>query len=140
MHGMNLIPAPSTPAYLRLVRASAWYDLVITAAFATPWTYELVHAAVLDGDVHAVDPMQILYANLMGSVVLVWATLRLTRTQPEFGLYDGVARLLFSTWFAYALSQGAPGVLWLFLVVELPFGIIQLAPWRGRVRRVRQAA
>ncbi|WP_406178411.1 hypothetical protein [Streptomyces sp. NBC_00996] len=30
---------PSHPTYLRVVRASAWYDLVVTAGFAAPWTY-----------------------------------------------------------------------------------------------------
>jgi hypothetical protein len=38
--------APSRPAYLRVVRASAWYDLVVTAGFATPWTYALLHGAL----------------------------------------------------------------------------------------------
>lgn len=37
---------PSHPSYLRVVRASAWCDLVVTAGFATPWTYELVHTAL----------------------------------------------------------------------------------------------
>ncbi|NGN67871.1 hypothetical protein G5C51_28720 [Streptomyces sp. A7024] len=128
---MNLMTGTTSPAYLRRVRASAWYDLVVTAGFATPWTYELLHGTLglLGGTVPALDPMQVLYANLMGSVVLIWATLRLTGTRPEHGLYDGVARLLFSTWFLYALTQGAPSVLWVFLVVELPFGVVQLAPW-----------
>jgi DNA-binding transcriptional MerR regulator len=38
--------APERPSYLRVVRASAWYDLVVTAGFATPWTYTLVHDAL----------------------------------------------------------------------------------------------
>lgn len=38
--------APSRPACLRAVRASAWYDLVVTAGFATPWTYTLLHGAL----------------------------------------------------------------------------------------------
>ena len=29
--------------YKQLVRASAVYDLVVTAAFATPWTFQVVH-------------------------------------------------------------------------------------------------
>ncbi|MFG3687060.1 hypothetical protein [Micromonospora sp. NPDC047740] len=28
------------------IRASAWYDLVITAGFATPWTYALLHGTL----------------------------------------------------------------------------------------------
>jgi hypothetical protein len=75
--------APSRPGYLRIVRASAWYDLVITAGFATPWTYGLLHDALSSlggalglGVLPALDPVQTLYANLMGSVVVVWAILR----------------------------------------------------------------
>ncbi|MFF3148331.1 hypothetical protein ACFVRU_43135, partial [Streptomyces sp. NPDC057927] len=72
--------APERPAYLRAVRASAWYDLVVTAGFATPWTYALVHDALSSsgnalglGTLPELDPVQTLYANLMGSVVVVWA-------------------------------------------------------------------
>ncbi|QTD97193.1 hypothetical protein [Streptomyces cyanogenus] len=127
---------PSAPAYLRIVRTSGWYDLVVTAGFATPWTYALVHrllsaggdAAGL-GTMPALTPMQTLYANLMGSVVLVWSALRVVRPLPLHGLLDGIARVLFSLWFAYALAHGGPRVLGPFLVVEVSFGIVQLAPW-----------
>ncbi|TMR91661.1 hypothetical protein [Nonomuraea basaltis] len=128
--------APSRPAYLRLVRASAWYDLVVTAGFATPWTYTLLHGALSSlggalglGAMPALDPMQTLYANLMGSVVVVWAFLRIVKPLPVHGLLDGLARTLFATWQAYALAHGATRVLWLFLVVEVAFGVVQLVPW-----------
>jgi hypothetical protein len=132
---------PSSPAYLSAVRASAWYDLVITAGFATPWTYALVHDALSRsgsalglGALPGLDPVQTLYANLMGSVVIVWAALRLVRTLPLHGLFDGIARALFSTWLAYAPAHGAPRLLWVFFVAEVAFGVIQLAPWAWYVR------
>ncbi|MGQ4484185.1 hypothetical protein LRE75_07120 [Streptomyces sp. 372A] len=128
---------PSHPVYPRFVRASAWYDLVVTAGFATPWTYRLLHSALSRfgeaigaGALPALDPIQTLYANLMGSVVVVWALLRLLRPLPAHGLYDGAARTLFALWQAYALAHGAPSWLWLFLVAEVAFGVVQLAPWR----------
>ncbi|MGQ4388823.1 hypothetical protein [Streptomyces sp. SAS_270] len=134
------LSAPSHPAYLRAVRTSAWYDLVVTAGFATPWTYTLVHEVLSKlGDalgldaLPALDPMEILYANLMGSVVVVWALLRIVKPLPVHGLFDGVARTLFATWQAYALAHGAPRWLWLFFVVEVAFGVVQLVPW-GRAR------
>lgn len=136
---------PEHPAYLRVVRASAWYDLIVTAGFATPWTYTLVHDALsslcdaLGWDVlPELDPWQALYANLLGSVVLVWATLRITRPLPTHGLFDGIARTLFSVWMAYALAQGASHILWLFLGVEVAWGIAQLMPWR-RKRNISHA-
>ena len=72
-------------------------------------------------------------------VVVVWALLRLFRTLPLHGLYDGIARVLFASWQAYALAHGAPKILVVFLVVEVSFGGVQLLPWsvdglRGRAR------
>ncbi|UXY34588.1 hypothetical protein [Streptomyces albidocamelliae] len=133
--------SPAAPAYLRLVRTSGWYDLVVTAGFATPWSYALVHrllsaagdAAGL-GTMPALTPMQTLYANLMGSVVVAWSLLRVLRPVPEHGLLDGMARVLFSLWQAYALAHGGPAVLWPFLVVEMSFGAAQLLPWAWAVR------
>ncbi|MFG2624365.1 hypothetical protein [Streptomyces sp. NPDC048473] len=133
---MIRLPAPSRPVYLRVVRASAWYDLVVTAGFATPWTYALVHDALSSlghawglGVLPELDPVQTLYANLMGSVVVVWAVLRIVRPLPMHGLLDGIARTLFAVWQAYAVAHGAAQLLWLFLGVEVAFGIVQLVPW-----------
>ncbi|MGW3663031.1 hypothetical protein [Streptomyces sp. NPDC005141] len=137
---MIRLPDPGQPAYVRLVRASAWYDLAVTAGFATPWTYMLVHDALSSwgnalglGTLPEPDPWQTLFANLMGSVVVVWSLLRILGTRPEHGLFDGIARTLFATWQAYALAQGASRILWPFFAVEVVFGVLQLAPWwQGR--------
>jgi hypothetical protein len=139
-------PRPADAAgarYLRLVRSSAWYDLVVTIGFATPWTYALLHRALNAGSealglspLHEANPTQLLYANLMGSVVTVWALLRLIRPRRVHGLFDGVARLLFSSWFAYALGHGGPELLWPLLAFEVPWGLTQLLPWASR--RFRQ--
>lgn len=128
--------APAHPAYLPVVRASAWYDLAVTVGFVTPWTYALVHDALSSlgdalewGALPEPDSWQTLYANLMGSVVVVWAALRIVRPLPLHGLFDGVARILFSAWMAYALLHGASRILWPFLTVEVAWGIVQLVPW-----------
>lgn len=128
---------PARPAYLRVVRASAWYDLAVTSGFATPWTFTLVHDALSSlggalglGLLPEVEPWQTLYANLMGSVVIVWAALRIVRPLPVHGLLDGIARILFSAWMAYALAHGASRILWPFITVEVAWGIVQLVPWR----------
>ncbi|GAA3438567.1 hypothetical protein [Kutzneria kofuensis] len=122
--------------YRRLVLVSAGYDLVVTAAFVTPWTYELIRQALSAlglalglGGMPAADPTQVMYANLMGSVVVVWAALRLTGPRAVYGLYDGVARSLFAVWEAYGAVHGATGLLWFFFAVEVLFGVLQLAPW-----------
>ena len=128
--------APPRAPYLRLVRASGAYDLIVTVGFATPWTFALVHAALNSlSDAFGTsgfpepDLMQVLYANLMGSVVVIWSLLRVVRPLRLHGLFDGFARILFSIWMAYALALGAPNLLWLFLAAEISWGVVQLAPW-----------
>ncbi|GAA2161498.1 MULTISPECIES: hypothetical protein [Glycomyces] len=140
MTAATLTPA-TQPAYLRLVRASAVYDLVVTAGFATPWTFALLHTA-LDAASGALglrgfpelDLMQVFYANLMGSVVVVWSLLRLVRPQVIHGLFDGIARVLFTASMISALAHGGPEILWGFLVVEAAWGAAQLGLW-PRARR-----
>jgi hypothetical protein len=141
MTALTLTPATRPTAYLRLVRSSAVYDLIVTAGFATPWTFTLLHAALdaasgalgLRG-FPALDLMQVFYANLMGSVVVVWSLLRVVRPQVIHGLFDGIARVLFSSAMVYALAHGGPELLWGFLAVEATWGAAQLGLW-SRARR-----
>ena len=132
----------------RVVRASAFYDLIVTAAFATPWTAavalgtinDLHHGLGLDGALPLVDdPFTMLFANLLGSIVVVWSVIRLLRPTPLLGAGDTVGRLLFSTWFAWALIEGASPVLVGFLVLELGWGLVQgYAVWRPVTEQWRQ--
>ena len=121
--------------YLKIVRASAWYDLLLTACFATPWTFALAHGQLsavnqwLGGAaLPAFSPFHILFACLMGSVVLVWSVLRLHATTPLFGRYDGVGRFLFSLWMTWALVHTGAPLLWLFVVPEFAWGVAQWLP------------
>ena len=141
VYRQGMLPQPTTPTYRRLVRASAWYDLIVTAGFATPWTYVLVHRFLSSyGGFPPIDPIQTLFANLMGSVVVVWALLRLFRTLPVHGFYDGIARLLFAAWQLYALAHGATPLLWAFLGIELAFGATQLIPWATSAAKTQRTA
>lgn len=95
----------STEHYRQLVRASGWYDLIVTAAFVTPWSFFLLHGALsnisqtfnLPGKLPPFAPIHLLMANLLGSIVCVWAVLRIRDPQRVFGRYDAVGRLLFAT-------------------------------------------
>lgn len=121
--------------FLKIVRASAAYDLLLTAPFATPWTLALAHAQLsalnvrLGGaPVPEFGPFHVLFACMMGSIVLVWSVLRLRAPSVALGRYDGVGRFLFSTWMAWTLiTTGAP-LLWLFLVPEFCWGVAQWLP------------
>ena len=124
----------STDSAARVIRASAVYDLVVTVGFALPFTAALALSSM--GDLHRAlglsgvvpvvdDPFTMLLANLLGSIVSVWAVLRILRPVPLLGAADTVARALFSTWFAWALTQGASPVLLGLLVPEVAWGVAQ---------------
>ena len=125
----------SPVTFRRIVRASAAYDVVVTAMFATPWTFTvlLAHLSAVNQQLggQAVPPFDtfgVLIACLLGSVVMVWSVLRLRDPQALYGRFDAATRLLFSTWMAWALVQTQAPVLWLFVVPELAWGVVQLWP------------
>ena len=124
--------------YRTLVRASAWYDLIVTAAFVTPWSFAALHAVMvsvsqafdLPGSLPPFEPVHMLMANLLGSIVCVWAVLRIRDPQRVYGRYDAVGRFLFAAWQLYALVHGASSLLVIFLFFELAWGVAQVMPVR----------
>lgn len=127
----------STATFRRIVRASAIYDVVVTAPFATPWTFALaytqlnaVNQAMGGGVLPAFAPFHVLFACLLGSVVLVWSVLRIADPQQRFGRYDGVARFLFTIWMLWALRATGEPLLWLFILPELAWAVVQWMPVR----------
>jgi hypothetical protein len=129
-----MTPIP-LPAYIKIVRASAWYDVAVTALFATPWTFALLHRWIsatnqLLGGVPlpGFAPFHTLIACLMGTVVLLWSVLRLVEPSVRLGRFDGTGRFLFSTWMCWALLVTGAPVFWLFLVPEFAWGVLQWMP------------
>jgi hypothetical protein len=121
--------------YLRLVRASAFYDLVVTGALAMPWTFPFVHGlmsslneALGGGPLPDFAPFHLFIAGLLGGIVVVWSLLRLRAPSLLLGRHDGVARFLFSSWMAWTLLHADAPVLWLLLVPEFAWGVAQW--WR----------
>ena len=125
--------------YLRLVQASAFYDLLVTLGFATPWTFTVIHSSLAlfhevigaPGVFPEFDATHVLMANLLGSIVTIWSILRLRAPQILYGRYDAVARFLFASWQIYAIAHGASAVILLFTFFELLFGIAQCLPIRS---------
>jgi len=123
------------PTYLAVVRASAVYDLLLTAPFATPWSFPFAHAQLSTLNQHlgggalpAFGPFHMLFAGLMASLVLVWSVLRLRAPSVALGRHDGSARCLFALWMGATLAATGAPLLWLFLVPETAWGIVQW--WR----------
>jgi len=129
------MPSFSPATFRRLVRASATYDIVATAAFATPWAaawnwqqLSALNVRLGGAAMAPLDTFALLLASLLGSLVLVWSALRLATPDIRLGRHDGAARFLFSAWMAWALhATGAP-LLWLFLVPEFAWGVAQWWP------------
>ncbi|MGK5039597.1 hypothetical protein ACQ4WQ_04555 [Janthinobacterium sp. GB1R12] len=128
----------SVSAFRRVVRASAIYDVLMTAPFTTPWTFlqlrehlNVINVGLGGAPLPLFEPLHLLISSLFGSVVMVWSVLRMLDPQPRFGRYDAAARYLFSTWMAWALLVTGQPVLWLFLVPELAWGVAQSLPLRG---------
>jgi hypothetical protein len=84
----------TSATYRNIVLGSAIYDLLVTAPFATPWSFAFAHT-------------------------------QLDALNQSLG---GAARLLFSTWMAWALTATGAPLLWLFIVPEMAWGVIQWWP------------
>ena len=125
--------------YRKLVRASGWYDLLVTLAFVTPWSFIALHGLMqstaqalnLPGELPPFEPMHRMMANLMGSIVCVWSVLRIRDPQLAFGRYDAAGRILFATWQIYALAHGATALIGVILLFELAWCVAQLLPVRA---------
>ena len=121
---------------LQIVRVSAVYDLVVTAGFMTPWTASLVFkgfaalsgALALDRAAPTLDITVMLFANLLGSVVVIWSIWRLIHPSRSIGLYDALARILFAIWQLFAVAQGASFLILGFTCLEVAFAIAQILP------------
>jgi len=118
----------------RTVRISAYYDLIVTAGFALPFTapalfegFEALQVTLgVPGSVpDSGDPFTVLFANLMGSLVVVWSVFRLARPSRAAGAADTAARILFSLGMAAALVHGASPLVLAMLVLEVLWAIVQ---------------
>ncbi len=131
------------PQYLRIVRASAAYDLAVTWVFALPWTFAWVYGLLqniagslaLPGNFPPLNPAHVLMANLLGSVVVVWSLARWLQPSVQLGRLDALARALFAIWQIYAVMQGASAIILAFTVFEIVFGVLQMARVRSEQRR-----
>lgn len=125
--------------------ASAWYDLAMSVPFALPitlsltWGYVMIplNAALGFGVLEPLETHGAMFANFYGSIVMLWALLRLYLADVRLAVVDGTGRFLYSIAMINALMHGATPLLWFFLTVEMTFCVLQLA---GAVARHRRQA
>jgi hypothetical protein len=133
----------SAKTYGRFVRAGAVYDIVSTTPLLAPWTQKLLldlmaalNASLgLAGRVPAYDPLLAVFGNLLASIVLMWAILRLRSPEIRFGRYDAVCRVLYAIWMGVALLGGFSSLLYLYLIPEIALGLAQALPVRNEDAR-----
>lgn len=128
----------SEQGFLRIVKAGAWYDVISTGLLATPWSFSFMLATLaqinaalgLHGDIPTYQPAFGIFGNLLGSIVLVWAILRLRSPEVRFGRYDATCRALYTIWMIYALIHGFSIILLGYIIPEIILGVLQILPVR----------
>lgn len=139
MRSQTLVPAG---------RVGAIYDIVVTAAFATPWTAALVLGLL--SDIHDglrlpgahmpdFDTSHLLFVTLFGIVVTMWGVVRVMRPVPLLIAADTVGRAVFALTFIWALFAGHSPVLVPLLVLELVFLVAQGLGVRKALRADRRS-
>jgi hypothetical protein len=88
----------------------------------------MIAAQGLPGAFPHFEPSHVLMENLLGSIVTIWAVLRIRDPQLQFGRYDAIGRFLFAVWQIYAVIHGASVLILGFTLFEILFGVIQSLP------------
>ena len=111
----------------RAVKTSAIYDLVTCLPLAIPGV-STVYLLVLDtlngaiglgGHVGELSPLAMMFINFLGSLISIWAVLRLINPSWANGLTDVVVRVFFSIAMLNAILNGVPGLIGVLWVCEL---------------------
>ncbi|MEP5153675.1 hypothetical protein [Planktotalea sp.] len=127
--------------------ASSWYDLAVSSPFALPFTLAFVWGGVMAplhdvlglSPLEALSPHSVLFANFFGSVVTIWATVRLYLADVRLAVFDGFGRMLFCIAMLNALMTGASPLIWFFFVPEFAFGALQITGYIVSMRRLKVA-
>jgi hypothetical protein len=149
--GRTALPAlGSAGAPVRFGRAGAIYDLAVTVAFATPWTAAIMlelqrwlHTGLGAAGAQLPDfgPVQMLFMNMAGTVVTMWAIARILHPVPALIAIDTlIGRVAFSVWMIVALASGASAVIAVFLALEVVWAMLQGAGLVEQLRGRRAAA
>lgn len=118
----------------RIIFWGAAYDILVTAAFATPWTaapllrfLSQLHTQLgLAGTaLHTVDPVSMIFINFSGTLVLMWGGLRLFRPTLLHGAIDSAGRLAVALWIFLAVQAGATTISLPLLIGELIWFTLQ---------------
>ena len=117
----------------RAIKTSAIYDLVTCLPLALPGVAGL-YLTILDalngglglgGQVGDLSPLSMMFINFLGSLISIWAVMRLVNPSWANGLTDVVVRTLFSIAMLNAIMNGVPGLIGVLWVCELGLLLLQ---------------
>ena len=117
----------------RAVKTSAIYDLATCLPLALPGiagTYlvilDMLNGALgLGGQVGELSPLAMMFINFLGSLISIWAVMRLINPSWANGLTDVVVRTLFSIAMLNAIFSGVPGLISVLWACELGLLVVQ---------------
>lgn len=118
----------------RVIFWGAAYDVLVTTAFATPWTAAPVlrylsqlhtQFALAGTAMPAADPVSMIFVNFSGTLVLMWGGLRLFRPTLLNGAIDSTGRLAVALWIFLAVQAGVTTISLPLAVGELIWFVLQ---------------
>ncbi|HHO55430.1 MAG TPA: hypothetical protein ENK21_03505 [Trueperaceae bacterium] len=118
-----------------IIRSSGIYDILVMLPFAIPGVSGLVmtkiqalhNALMLSGSLVDFSPFHLLFVNIMALVSIMWGVLRVRTPSVKYGLYDTAARLAIgSTMLLYLLKYNITEIMWIFLVTEFAWAVLQI--------------
>lgn len=131
--------------YRRIVAAGAFYDLVVSLPFATPWSAapvlrSLVRLHGVLGLGGAPPPTfvagHLLFVAFFGTVVTLWSLVRIVFRRPADGAADTIGRGFFAAWMAWAIAAGVSRLVAVAFALEIGWGLVQgVGYWRLREAR-----
>jgi hypothetical protein len=135
------VPTRSRAARHATLRRVAMFDVVLTLPFAIPLVAERVVLLLLDLDhflgiatpTPRLDPLALLFMNLMGVLAVVWNWARVRTRTTDLASLDVPARCVVAALilFYVAVMRVTP-LLLLFVATEIAGAVVQHRALRGR--------
>lgn len=135
------MPTRSRAARQSTLRRVAMLDVVLTLPFAIPLVAERVVLVLLDLDqflgfatpAPRLDPLALLFMNLMGVLAVVWNWARVRTKTTDLAAMDVPARCVVAALILFYVSvMRVTPVLLLFVATEIAGAVVQHRALRGR--------
>ncbi|ROV58964.1 hypothetical protein EGH82_15900 [Vibrio ponticus] len=125
----------NTCSYRNIIRASGIYDIIMMLPFAIPGVsgvvidliYQAHYGFELAGTVPSFSPFHLMFVNLMASISIVWAVIRVANPIALYAWYDTATRVVIALlMLVYLFGYGVTPMIWLFVVAEIAWAVLQI--------------